>query len=760
MLRNAQRGFVVFRDFDNHDVYFDLNGKPLHGCAQFNLKDGSTPAQIYDSDHTPISNPQLLDAYGKTGQQVFVNADVRAFFYQYVGEGPMASVIEEDGIDVSDEATWRLLYTVESAAIDERSISGESSMGIPDIEALRALDPSEVPEIYGHKVVCLQGYYEAGDCEPVWYVWDEDSMLYDDNGSVIQGSVELTGRWILVQPTEHCDSRHFGIFPQDSVDTEIDHSTRITQLLSYCNAHSVRPFFNGSPSYPYFVYENAAYNSRNPVDVSEGTVFVDRGTRNVFYGEWNGNPYFYNAKTVVNSATVRNSWHFMSYGPDTAYYIVDSDSAPVLLEGMSVKLEVSPASGSQFVDCEIESNEKIAGRVVMQDITVKSDWFADGYDWDDLSVYGCNILLKNFDSADTYVLLKNKQNESDYGDLGEQEVHGAVFLDNAIVENFSGTATCRGNAEIHNAGATITFGGSNPTLNAIDSWLTVVMAGGPFDTLAIRRGQIASASTVSVLTAARLDDVDIDAPLSILGGRLDCTGCRINKAISHVGDPVVENVLGCVFNAQLQVRGGGTDVVVNAVWQGNVGNVENPISIDKTNLALLDSAHSYKYSGNSGTFLPSDRAKFTRTLTFTDSFTTATQNDDYVMLTEDSTDAPPSIHFRSDASYENQNPGFNHGFSGTVGMFRVGRDAFPVRVDWRVSSTSAAQMPQLAFNIAPVSFRMLMSNSDGMEWNCYVYKAAYSAQGYNTYDTHIAIGLLNFAALTDVSITGAFEAVR
>ena len=22
----------MFRNFDNHDVYFDLNGKPLHGC--------------------------------------------------------------------------------------------------------------------------------------------------------------------------------------------------------------------------------------------------------------------------------------------------------------------------------------------------------------------------------------------------------------------------------------------------------------------------------------------------------------------------------------------------------------------------------------------------------------------------------------------------------------------------------------------------------------------------------------------------------
>lgn len=519
----------MFRNFDNHDVYFDLRGNVLHGAVQFNLKDGSTPAQIFDSDYTPIANPQLLDAYGKTGQQVFVNADVRAFFYQYVGEGPMASVIEEDGIDVSDESTWRLLYTVESAAIDERSVSGESAMGIPNIDELRSLDPSEVPEIYGKKIVCVHGYYEAGDCEPVWYVWDAQSMLADDNGSVIQGSVELTGRWILVQLTEHCDSRHFGIFPQDSVDTEIDHSTRITQLVSYCNTHSIRPFFNGSQSYPYFVYDNAAYNSRNPIDVSEGTVFVDRGTRNVFYGEWDGNPYFYNAKTVVNSVTVRNSWHFMSYGPDTVYYVVDSDSSPVLLNGISVKLEVSPAANSQFVDCEIESNEKITRNVVMQDLTIKTDWFADGYNWANLQLYNCNVLLGNCKDADTYVLLKNKQNDAHYGDIGEQTLHGATLLANCIIENgmFDGV-TLSGAAELHNISGTVTVPGTPADINAIDCWLTIVNAGNSVvNSLSLRRGSIVSTHQVQVLSSLLLDSCDVLATFYTPGIEPQYIGCTV-----------------------------------------------------------------------------------------------------------------------------------------------------------------------------------------------------------------------------------------
>ena len=293
------------------------------------VKDGTTHANIYDADKTPIANPQFTDINGRTEIQVFVNSDVLAYVYKYVGEGSYMNE-RQHAIDTSDQSKWALQYTIESASIDERSISGEAAMAVNDIAALRSLDPSEVPEIDGYKIVTLNGYYECGDKEPVSYVWDAQSMLNDDNGSVIQGN-GLTGRWILVQPTEHCDSRHFGIFPQDSADADIDHSTRMTQLISYCNTKSIHPYFNGSQSYPYFIYNSVAFNSRNAIDVSNDTVFVDKGTGNRFFGEWNGNPYFYNANTTVNSTTVRHSWHFKDYSTGTVTYIVDSTWSPVLL---------------------------------------------------------------------------------------------------------------------------------------------------------------------------------------------------------------------------------------------------------------------------------------------------------------------------------------------------------------------------------------------------------------------------------------------
>lgn len=522
----------MFRNFDNHDVYFDLEGHPLHGAVQFNLKDGTTPADIFDSDRTPIANPQLMDVYGKTGQQVFVDSDVRAYFYRYVGEGPMASYIEENGIDLSDESAWALLYTVESAAIDERSITGESAIGISDMETLRSLDPTEVPEIYGSKIVCLQGYYEAGDCAPVWYVWDGNSMLADDNGSVVQPEGVLTGRWILVQPEGHCDSRHFGVFPQDSVDADVDHSTGITQLVSYCNARSLKPYFNGSQSYPYFIYNSLSLTSRNPIEVSEGTVFVDKGTGNRFYGDWEGNPYFYNSATTVNAVTVRHSWHFQACTDRTVNYVIDTDASPANITGKHVVFETNPANGVILNSCTVESTHMIDADISMYDMEVKQEWFSDTYNFSGLSIYGCDLRIDNFDSADLYVYLKNKQAEPDYGDIGERTLTGASLLSGCILENaqLSGV-TIRGNCELHNVSGTVNVDGNGLAANFIDCWLTLSSVS-TAASVVWRRGSLAGAK-LTVIGAAAFEGVAFSSDVETVGASaMTVRNCQVANGVT------------------------------------------------------------------------------------------------------------------------------------------------------------------------------------------------------------------------------------
>ena len=521
---------MSFRNFDNRDRYYDLQGKPLAGCVQFMLKDGTTVAPIFDGDMVPLSNPQLTDILGRTVNQVFIDTEVIAYMYKYMGTGTLSEE-EALGIDTSDESKWSLQYTVESAAIDTRSIEGTSAAGVTDIDKLRELDVDEVPEIYGHKIVTLHGYYEAGDCEAVNYVWDSESTLNDDNGSVIAPNDRLTGRWILVRPTEHCDSRHFGVFPQDSVDADIDHSTRITQLISYCNTCSIKPYFNGSQAYPYFIYNSVAYNSRNAIDVSNDTKFVDKGTGNRFYGEWNGNPYFVNANTQVNSKAVRHSWHFGSYGTGTVQYIVDSTWSPVFLSNIDVVFEISPASGSQLTDCELSSNEKITNNIVLQGMTIHTDWFADNYNWGNLSIYNCTILLDNCKDANTYILLKNKQNEADYGDLGEQTVSDTQLLPNAIAENAAfSNVTLVGNTELHNISGTVMLSGAAYNLNFVDCWLNITNNSQVvMDNIAWRRGNVTSTAQIQTLSSLYLDNVEVYATFYTPGMCPEYIGCSIRQ---------------------------------------------------------------------------------------------------------------------------------------------------------------------------------------------------------------------------------------
>ena len=622
----------MFRNFDNRDRYYDLQGKPLAGCVQFMLKDGTTVAPIYDVDQVPISNPQLTDILGRTKEQVFIDADVVAYMYKYIGTGTLAEE-EALGIDTSDQSKWALQYTVESAAIDTRSITGESAMDVPDIDSLRALDVMEVPEIYGTKIITLNGYYEVGDCEPMRYIWDSESTLNDDNGSVIAPDGVLTGRWIMVQPTEHCDSRHFGVFPQDSADADINQSTRITQLISYCNSKSIRPYFNGSVAYPYFIYESVAYNSRNPIDVSNDTQFVDKGTGNRFYGQWNGNPYFVNANTNVNSKAVRHSWHIKGYDYGTVTYIVDSWWSPVFLSNIQVEIEMPPASGSQFDDCDIVSNEMFTDNVVLQNLEIHTDWFDDDYDWAKLSLYNCTIRLQNCKDANTYVLLKNKQNEADYGDLGEQTLSNISLLANCIAENAAfDNVTLTGDTEMHNVSGSIVLQGSAYTLNFVDCWLNIANTStAVMSNVMWRRGAITGSSTLQVLTELLMENVVINCPLDSRGATSHIKNSEINAAITCTDIALERDTISAAINQQqngstnniypdvtyclfkgpngvhnLASTNTETKAQVLGRWLNNDAkgsNTYRPIAIDLTNIINNDMSHIYQYEGNTGRFL-------------------------------------------------------------------------------------------------------------------------------------------------------------
>ena len=256
------------RNFDIWNRYTDNKGNPLHGCVMFNVFGGNTPAPIYDSEGTAIDNPQLTDYYGRTGTQVFVDSDITAYFYKYIGTGIWNTELD---IDVSDDTKWSLQYSVDSKEDVTASIVSDTAVCIPSIQALRTVDPDNIPEVNGIKVITLLGYNTVGDKEPINYVWKESSVATDNNGSVIQGE-RAQGRWIMVQPTEHCDSRHFGIFPANSLVTAVDKTSDFRNLVEYCNSVGIRPFLNAGIDYKYFKFTSSATVECPVIDMANSPI--------------------------------------------------------------------------------------------------------------------------------------------------------------------------------------------------------------------------------------------------------------------------------------------------------------------------------------------------------------------------------------------------------------------------------------------------------------------------------------------------------
>ena len=340
------------RSFDTWNRYEDNQGNPLHGCVQFMVKDGTTVAPIYDSDGTALDNPQLTDIYGRTQHQVFIDEDCVAYFYKYIGNGIWSA---QEGIDTSDQTKWSLQYTIENQNSISRNISSTGTYSVPTIADLRLLDIEDVPEINGIKVITLLGYNKLGDKEPINYYWDPESTDEDNEGSIIKYEYGITGRWIMVQPTHHCDSRHFGIFPSNSHNTT-EQTYRLSNLFEYCNSKGISPFLDTNGDYIWYRYRNLTVTSNNPIIVSKGIQFYDENDSTIG-GEWQGNPHFVQRNTNLIAKNVKTSWDAKSY---TGYenVIIDKYTNQKNWQGAHIDTRML-IYGFNFNNCTFEENGNI-----------------------------------------------------------------------------------------------------------------------------------------------------------------------------------------------------------------------------------------------------------------------------------------------------------------------------------------------------------------------------------------------------------------
>lgn len=347
------------RTWDNWNRYFDNNNKPLHGCIQFMVKDGNTVAPIYDVDGTALDNPIITDIYGRTLHQVCIDEDVVAYFYKYVGNGIWSSELD---IDTSDTSKWALQYTSESDLYVDINNEGRSSFAVMNIEELRDLNANDVMSIDGVKIVTLMGYNEAGDKEPINYIWNADSTAPDDGGAVIATDL-IKGRWIMVCPTEHLDVRHYGVFPSDSQNM-LDQTLAIQYALVYANNHGLRLFFDtlvNTQYYHYYKITNITLNPINQIDVAKGVYFIDDDVtiHSQQTNAFRNDPYFLNGDTTLYSNYAKASWNIKALSKSKIYedatYVIDDNthSASVnSLQGWNVDVEQN-ITGYTFTQCNI-----------------------------------------------------------------------------------------------------------------------------------------------------------------------------------------------------------------------------------------------------------------------------------------------------------------------------------------------------------------------------------------------------------------------
>lgn len=692
------------RNFDTWDTYLDLNGKPLLGCVQFNVKDGTTVANIYDSDGVALANPILTNVNGRTSRQVFLNSDVRAYFYKYVGQGRFSDV-EEISIDTSDTTKWSLQYTVESQDGRVISIDSASPMALSTMRSLRELDPATVPSVDGLRIVTLLGYYNGGDCAPVEYIWDGGSTADDDNGSVIKAYNTQVGRWKLVAPEEVVDSRHFGIFPQDSTLADVDHTTRIVQLVNYCNSKSLSPWFNGSLSYPYFIYTALNVNSRNPIVVSRGTQFVDKANSQ-FYGDWEGNPLFVNGKTAVSCKVIRTSWNFRDAITYDEVYI-DSATVKNTFQDAYVTVLV-PTAGKTFIRCQIVSDGKLANNT-FQDCVLRASMFT-GESLAPVIDDNCTIQPLDFaDRMDLWCTLRSQQHDPVIDvcmqtlDAGCTISLDGIFIKNALFDGFVHDATvslglecCRGNMTVNALG--------NYALTVEDSELTVTFSNtgevgvGMQPAINIRNSTLGFVNQLTYLSSLGAVDTSFNGNGVLVNGDVAMDGCNVAVPVTVRGKYVVRHstvsgnvvhytvsqiaeveMTHCDLRAYYSLVPSVAGTVVHGVWANNSSSVDSPIIIDRTNLDLVDSHHVYTYSNNSGGFLPYETKVAVHEFTIHHSAMASTSEiptEPYHLTqmvlggSDSDTNGRPSGYMF---------PWYSQPLFDTVRMFRIGTDRFQVR---------------------------------------------------------------------------------
>lgn len=617
---------------DTWAVILDDNNKPLVGKIGFYEPDTTTLKNIYGTDEViPLPNPIYCNGV-TTNQVILDEGDYTARYWRYIGNGNMESDQNED--------SWLLYKTelIKDGSVVKTDFAGNGI--VETVDELKNLTGMEDGDI------CLvHGYYTKDDCPARYFVWHENGQYDDDGGVVLKSNNQNTGAWIMKIPGTYIDVRWFGDIPSNAWNGTSSNLGQRAKAAAAANKYSKDlyfPSFKGGTQNGFYVFNGSNTVSVNQNIICDSAVrfVVKHGTtgtviscaefikdgRYLFVSEVGQviGGYQLNADWIKTSWLNSNTVTVLDWARQG--FIIDEMQAPVTFENTKLKVENSPMSGTTWKNCEVlECNKLITNNITIQDMEIDTDWFADNYNWGNLFITGCRILLSNCKDANTYIILKNKQNEPNYGDLGEQNINATVIAGGSI-ENCYGTITLstHGAYELHNASLTINGLNNSDTINAVDTWMTInnsVTVGG----IQLRRGSIEGTGDITLIGDSLLDNTQIHIPINTTGILLTVRNSEVYGAITTRNIKMINNQiyniidqsdLGGVIHVYMSgnmfhdagvhyVHASTAESVVNGVWVNNGSTYTDKhwILLDRTNLKYQDIDHHYTYAGNSEPYL-------------------------------------------------------------------------------------------------------------------------------------------------------------
>ena len=619
------------RMFDLRNSWLDNDGKPLVGRISFCKLHTTVPENIYDSAGNPLANPLFTNTIGQAVSQVFLadRTDYTVRFDKYIGVSDMSE----------DQDNWLFQYSADNLW-NTYGISVDSTTFqlVNNIADLRQLDPAHVTERDGRYVVILGGYFVIGDKPQVTYIWNASSTGNDNGGSVIKVEGISTGRWELVNTFDATgvDVRHFGVF---GVPSRLDAQDTMSLSIGLANTYSSSI---GLPLY-FPAIDGITWYKINGINISgalfaEGTrIFGNTGTESAITVTDPRTSLFvfensdFGARFTIRGQEVHTYWGVNSqrvkFEP-TYKLVIDSVINTIYKSWSGITVDVlEECSGCYFDGCLVNSFGKLGDRTRIKNGKVTESMFADGTDFASLEVFADDTIdIDDFTSVANWLTLVMEVFTGDTIDFHGRTVdstctigigtpltyRNAVFSDFRIQQATVVLLNCWGYVSTD----------SLESLGAVDCNLVITDAtSGAIHSIQILRSTVAlhtsaSATTVSLdnSTFAVTDGMFIanfGMVSSTLNSAIQCNTCDArNSAISGniTTSPTAFNFNGCTFNAKHIVTVTMANTYVVGQWVDNYGTVASPIEFNVVsgNLMPDDGSHSYVYTGNTGTFLPTE----------------------------------------------------------------------------------------------------------------------------------------------------------